>query len=484
MLAGLSVTSSGSVERFSFVFGSGAFRDNEIFDSATCPPSRYVVEVGRRMIRAVPSTEVLIIGNPLLPLSPQQLAEWSGAVRSVPAIVTDARKFPILYVLPRRLFDDLERFLLSLSTMDGDIDRRLLQLVTGQEVSQIRTPGLEIKHFPVTTPTNWFQGEVRQQMLKVLSLAAIQTIERNPGWRNLPFATYQPYHAGSLLFLNLAARQVPDGFFKKQILCWTYKDIYQSCPGPLEPVWLRLPWLPRDNSVGELEYLARSLERLGQDVIDNHFIVFMRYSRNYSVPPFHLIDQVKFALGESMTDVSRTVHGQPPACSDRPDLPPHPLKLLFHLVGGWSLKSYRDNDAATVFTVLKSLGCDITVIDRPDLAARLGVRSIISDDTERLTAAVKSHHIFIGVDSFPHHFVRHVLGWPTIGLFANTKPCNSDAKEAPDYRPVVGNLPCNPCGGHDSCPVLGGENCANFADPAQLITAILGMASDLYGFTF
>ncbi len=482
MLAGLSIASSGRVERLSFVFGSGAFRDNEIFDSATCPPSRYLLEVGRRLIQAMPEAEVLVIGNPLLPLNPQQLADWLGAVSSVPALVTDARKFPLLYVLPRQLFDRFERFLLLLSTVDAALDGRLLHLLSGQEVKRIGTPGLEITHFPESTPTHWFQGEARQQMLKILSMAAVQTIERNPAWRTLPFATYQPYHAGSLLFLNLASRQMPESFFDKQIICWSYKDIYQACPGRLEPLWLRLPWLPRDNSVGELEYLARSLERLGQDVLDNHFIVFMRYSRIYSIPPFHLIDQMKFALGESMSEEGRTVHGQPPTCSARPDLPPRPLKLLFHLVGGWTLKTYRDDHAATVFAVLKSFGCEITVIDRPDLEKTLGVRSITSEDTSQLTAAAQDHHIFIGVDSFPHHFVRHVLGWPTIGLFANTKPCNSDARDAPDYRPLVGNLPCNPCGGHDKCPLLGREDCSNFVDPSRLITAILDMAHDLYGF--
>lgn len=483
MLAGLSILSSGRVEPLSFVFGSGAFRDNEIFDSANCPPSRYLVEIGRRLIQASPDTEVLVIGNPLLPLSPQQLTTWVGAVTSVPAIVNDARKFPLLYVIPRELFDSLERYLLLLSMIDAAVDEHLLQLLSGKGVTRINTPGLEIGNFPVSTRTNWFQGQARQQMLKVLTMAAIQTIERNPGWRTLPFATYQPYHAGSLLFLNLASRQVPESFFDKQILCWSYKDIYQACPGVLEPLWLRLPWLPRDNSVGELEYLARSLERLGQDVIDNHFIVFMRYSRIYSVPPFHLIDQLKFALGDSMTEECRTVHGQPPTSSARPDLPPRPLKLLFHLVGGWKLKSYRDDHAAAVFMALKSFGCEITVIDSPHLEKKAGVRSITSDDTTRLTAAVRDHHIFIGVDSFPHHFVRHVLGWPTIGLFANTKPCNSDAKDAPDYHAVVGRLPCNPCGAHDSCPILGRKDCSNFVDPSRLVEAVLNMAHDLYDFT-
>lgn len=482
MLTGVSISFSGRVVPMSFVFGSGAFRDSEIFDSATCPPGRYIIEIARKLIQACPDTDVFVIGNPLLPLSAHQVAEWASSARSVPAIVTDKKKFPIIYIFSRKFFDDFERFLLLLSSVDALIDERLLGLLTEKIVTRIQTPALDIGEFPISTPTNWFQGDARQQMLKILAMAAIQTIERNPHWRGLPFAVYQPYHAGSLLFLNLAANQVDKNFFTKQIACWSYKDICRACPSPLDPVWLRLPWLPRDNSIGEVEYLARSLERLGQDVIDNHFIVFMRYSRIYSVPPFHLIDQMKFALGASIDAMGQTVHGQPPSVSAKADLPPRPLRLLFHLVGGWALKTYPEPLAATAITALKAMGCEITVIDRPDFARKLGVCSIVSNDTVRLTEAARNHHIFIGVDSFPHHFARHVLGWPTIGLFANTKPCNSDAKDARDYKALVGELPCNPCGGHDRCPVLGRNDCLNYVKPAQLIEKIVEMARSVYGF--
>ena len=130
MLAGLAISSSGRVERFSFVFGSGAFRENEIFDLANCPPSRYLVEIGRRLIMAMPDAEILAIGNPLLPLGIEQVGSWLelAALGSMsgPAIVSDVRDFPLLYVVPRFLFDRFERFLLLLSTVDAFVDERLL----------------------------------------------------------------------------------------------------------------------------------------------------------------------------------------------------------------------------------------------------------------------------------------------------------------------------------------------------------------------
>jgi hypothetical protein len=341
---------------------------------------------------------------------------------------------------------------------------------------------LEIGEFPLSTTTGWFMGRGRQEMLRHCTMAAIKTMQRNKGWRDLPLAAYLPYHAGSLLMLNLAARQVPDGFFSKEVICNSYRDIVEACPSPLEMLPLRMPWLPRDGSVGELDYLIHALERLGPEVRESHFFGFLRYSRLYNRTPFHLIDQMKFALGHSMRSEGDTVHGGRPFAETRADLPLKPLKLLFHLAGGWKLKSYRADKAAAVFMALRSMGCEISVIDRPDLVS-YGARLIASDDTALLTSEVRRHHIFIGVDSFPHHFVRHVLGWPTVALFANTKPCNSDARERPDYRAVVGALPCNPCGAEQHCPMLGGEDCGNFAQPHEVVAAILEMARAVYGFT-
>jgi hypothetical protein len=481
MLAGIALTPDGKQHRLALTFTAGAFRDDEVFDSANCPPSRYLIEMGRRLLEIAPTAKRLVIGNPLLPLTPDQVAGWIPPALPVPVVIVDAQHFPLAYCLPRWLVEEEERFLLMLSACDAGLDVRLLGLIASCEAGALAVPKLDIGAFPLSTPTGWFMGPGRQEMLRRCTIAALTTIQRNTAWRSLPIAAYLPYHAGSLLMLNLAARQVPGGFFAKEIICASYRDIVEACPSPLEMVPLRLPWLPRDSSVGELEYLTHALERLGPEVRDTHFFGFLRYSRLYNRTPFHLIDQMKFALGHSMRSPADTIHGGRPLASARADLPAKPLKLLFHLAGGWTLKSYSAAKAASMFLALRGFGCEISVIDRPDLVA-YGARLVTSDDSALLTAEVKAHHIFIGVDSFPHHFVRHVLGWPTVALFANTKPCNSDAREGPDYRAVVGALPCNPCGAEQHCPILGGEDCANFAAPHAVVAAILEMARAVYGF--
>lgn len=481
MLAGIALTPDGRQHRLALTFNAGAFRETEVFDSANCPPARYLIEMARRLLELAPNAERLIIGNPLLPLTPDQVAGWIPPPSAAPMVIADSKQFPLAYCLPRSLAEK-ERFLLLLSTCDVQLDLRLLGLLAGQEAKTLAVRHFEIGEFPISTTTGWFMGRGRQEMLRLCTIAALETMQRSQNWRDLPFAAYLPYHAGSLLMLNLAARQVQDGFFTKEVICASYRDIVEACPSPLEMVPLRLPWLPRDASVGELDYLSHALKRLGPDIRDSHFFGFLRYSRLYNRTPFHLIDQMKFALGHSMRAPADTMHGGRPLAEGRADLPIKPLKLLFHLAGGWKLKSYRADKAAAIFMALRSFGCEISVIDRPDLVA-YGARLVTSDDSARLTAEVRAHHIFIGVDSFPHHFVRHVLGWPTVAVFANTKPCNSDAREGPDYRATVGALPCNPCGAEQQCPVLGIEDCANFAPPHEVVAAILEMARAVYGFT-
>lgn len=483
MLAGIAIDPAGRQFHLSLTFTAGAFRPGEVFDSANCPPARYLIEMGRRLLEACPTAVRLVIGNPLLPMTAAQLAGWMPAnAGPAPVILSDRASFPLLYSLPRRLFEEGERFLMLLSTCDGVVDRRLLSRFSGAEAERVPVPSFEVGDYPISTVTGWFMGRGRQEMLRILALQALETIEARPDWRSLPFAAYLPYHAGSLLLLNMAARQVSGGLFDKVVACASYRDIVEASSGGLEPIWLRLPWLPRDNSVGELDYLIHAMKRLGPEIRQSHFFGFLRYSRLYDHTPFHLIDQMKFAVGHSMRREQDTVHGSAPLAQARATLPPQPLRLLFHLAGGWKLKSYRVDHAAALFRVLRALGCEISVIDQPALE-QYGARSLASDSTALLTEAVRNHHIFIGVDSFPHHFVRHVLGWPTIGLFANTKPCNSDARQAEDYRAVVGTLPCNPCGANGLCPVLGAEDCANFAAPEQVVSAILSMARTLYGFT-
>ena len=482
MFCGLAISDKG-IEGFDFAISKGRLAADEIIDSSTSPPGRFLLEVGRRILKAKPQTNLLAIGNPLLPLKAEQISGWLGQAKG-PSVVTDEDGFPLVYLLPRTLFEEHARFLTLLCCCEGKIDARLLAGVLGSEVARLKGLVPKIGKYPVSTSTGWFQGRDRQNVLKMLTLNATRLIEEPGGrWKDLPFAVFHPYHAGSIVFFAAAARKVETPLYQQQVVCTTYRDIWDYAKSPLEPVWLRLPWLPRDNSVGEPQYALHSFERLGQQVMDNTFVTFNRYSRTSGSASFHRVDHDRFALGDSLDSPQATSQWQEPDIKGRCTLPARPLKVLFHINGGLPIKSYPADHSHDLFRALQGLGIQASVVGRrPDLEG-FGVTSVDAEETELLFNAVQDHHIFVGLDSFPHHFVRNVMGWPTIGLFGNTMAANFGGGWNEQYKTLDESLPCNPCGGVSVCPLFGRKECANYVGPEQLISAIVGMAQGLYGFS-
>lgn len=481
MFCGLAISERG-IEGFDFQISKGRLAANEIIDSSTSPPGRFLLEVGRRILKAKPQAGLLAVANPLLPLSAAQIGGWLAGI-TAPAILADGDGFPLVYVLPRDMFGEWGRFLTLLCATEAKIDARLLAGVLGRALPVTTAASLPaIGRYPVSTATGWFQGRDRQNLLKVLAINATRLIEEPGGrWKNLPFAAFHPYHAGSIVFFAAAARKVETPLYNQQVVCSTYRDIWDYAKSPLQAVWLKLPWLPRDNSVGEPQYALHSFERLGMEVMDNSFLTFNRYSRTSGSASFHRIDHDRFALGESLDSPGSTCQWQAPDVSGRCALPAEPLKVLFHINGGLPIKSYPADHSQVLFRALRGLGIHASVIGhRPDLAP-LGVVSVEADETEPLFNAVRDHHIFVGLDSFPHHFVRNVMGWPTIGLFGNTLAANFGGGWNAQYRTLDANLPCNPCGGDSACPLFGRKECANYISPAPLVSAIVEMGRRLYG---
>ncbi len=485
MLAGLSISSStGRLQRFDFRFSQGAFRDDEIFDSALSVPGRFLLEVGRRLLGFVPDADWLVIGNPLLPLKAEQLAGWLDGGIAGPMVVTDRATFPVFYILPRRLFGELERFLLLLSSLDAGLDARLLALLSGVPVGCRQLDLEPIGESLSGGPNGWINGDQRLQALKLQCGNAITNIENRHDWKSLPFVNFFPMHAGDVLLMAVASRSTAQMFISKQVVCASYMDIPEACGSRLESVRLDMPWLPRDYSVSEFTYFAQAMEKLGKDFARENFTVFSRIIRLYYLTPFHLVDHARFALGDSILSFEETLHAKPAAVEARCQLPLTPLRVLFHLNGGWGLKTYPDRKIRALIGILQGLGIAVTVIGRPDLQDS-GAQSVESKDSNALRHLIEMHHLFVGVDSFPHHFARLVAGWPTVGLFGNTQPRNSDARHGEGYRSSVLTLACNRCGvaGLSApCPIFGTKDCANYAPPEQVAADILDLAREIYGY--
>jgi hypothetical protein len=486
MLAAIGINAQRS-ERFDFRFNAGAFLQDEIFDSALCPPSRYIIELARRVFDAMPTAEILLIGNPLLPLRTEQIASWAASINDCPSILSDSEGFPLVYCLPRRLFEEDHRFLLPLSTVTSTIDARLITLLLGQETPCLNSGFPAIGEPPIPYGgdggSQWItQAHQRQIALRLQCVNAIGIIEKNDRWRAIPTANFHPNHAGDVLFWSLASHDVERPLFQRHIICENFVEIARAGNTRLDLIRLCRPPLARvEGAANETSYFVQALEQLGKETTENNFIIFTRFLRNYGHSAFHLIDQARFSLGDSLVGKDRTVqHRAPLAPETRCPLPLAPLRILLHLSGaGWALKAYPRPSGELLCKTLVELGCQVSVIGDPDLEA-FGARSITCGTVLSLQQAACAHHLFVGIDSFPHHFVRHVMGWPTIGLFANTKTCNSDAAGGITYQTATNRLPCNPCGHLDICPAFGSPHCHNHLEPGALVKMILDMARNVY----
>ncbi|TWB27549.1 glycosyltransferase family 9 protein [Nitrospirillum bahiense] len=486
MLSSLAIT-AGGVESFDFRFSTGVLTPNDILDSATTPPGRYVWEVARRTLAACPAADAVVVGNPILPIRASRLAKLvlAGGLLPAPAVVTDEGTFPIAYILPRRLLDEgLGRFLCLLSVSRSAADAQLLSRLTGGGFVPRRPTTLRaIGSLPESTPQGFILGDNLEAWL-VQCVNAVKLMRTRHDWRDLPFAAHHPGHAGDVLFFSLASRLVPDEHlaFQSQVVCRAYLDIFQDCGNRLAPIVLDIPPAPRNTDVGDSRYFIDSLAHLPPGTDETTFIVFSRYSKAYAKSPFNLIDHARFSLGDPVATFADTLYVRAPTVQHRPaPLPPGgPVRVLMQLTGGWDLKTYPDRDRRVLIRALVDLGCVVTVIDLPDAAAD-GATVVTAGSTSALKALLADHHVFLSVDSFPLHFASQILGHPTVAIFGCTAPGNSDAPRRPGYRLPAPALPCGPCGCLDYCPLLMTRDCANQPHPAQLVAAILEVAAEVYG---
>lgn len=481
MFGSLAIT-GGRVDAFDFHLSSGEFSANAIFDSAMSPPGRYVLEVARRTVLAMPACDAVVVGNPIVPMTGAELADLAlaGGTLPVPAVICDAARFPIAYALPRALFDNgRDRFLNLLSATKRMVDSRLLAYLTGQEVARLNTGFGAVVPLPEISPQGFIFRDNPKAWVAQCS-NAVALMERRADWDRLPLAAHHPGFAGDVLFFSMASRLNTRLDFGAQVVCGTYLDIFTECGNRLDPIVLDTPPPDRDGRVSDAAYFIDSLRRLPQSVHDGHFLVFSRASKLYALSPFNLIDQARFALGESLASFEDTLYFRAPPVSSRCHRPLAPLRVLLQLNGGWPLKTYPEDDRRVLVRTLRALGCEVTVLDMDD-SLRDGAQVERAGSIQRLRALLDDHHVFASVDSFPLHYASQIVGHPTVALFGVTAPSNSDAPRGRGYRLPPPLLPCGGCGGYRHCPLTGQEYCGNYPGPDAVIAALFELAAEIYG---
>jgi hypothetical protein len=473
----------------SFTISVSALSFSEIFDSAFATPARYVQEIFVRLCSLEePGKETpKFILNPLFKTNQLNISLALEALRGISslhemAVLSDNEGLPAGYLFPAWLTSKDSRFLALLSTVHGATDAELLQ-----RAFFAATPCIPHSHLSLKwSGHNGFQYEENRSIYRWVADRAIKMLDSRVKASDLHKATHQrdaismtavmPYHAGDLLFFIIAFNHIRPLVFRI-VVNKAYEDIVAGNAPALAALPIDLPLLNRDEDFqrGNVTPDHAYFERFCTQLPEDSFYGYYRSSRNYNVTKFHLIDHFIFALGgrlRSRTELLVSQKTVPDVFALMPSAGPR--KILLHFDGGWPLKIYGKDQQEQLIDLLCAKGYSVTVLaatqyDHPKC------RITTFKGYEYLVELLRSHHLLVGMDSFPVHYAVHVLGLPTICLFASTRPENSNARPAPNYSSLEKGLRCRPCSAISRCPLYGDLYCRNFVDPGIVVTEVARM---------
>lgn len=460
-------------------------------DSAFSSPARYIQEIFLRVSESKVKIDerLCFIFNPLFAATRTSILRTVATLRSRkelpgPAVVSDRDGFPVGYLLPSTFDTNDARYLALLSTVDSALDAALLELLCFSSAPVIQVPRLHLSEYGC----NGFDDHGMVPLYKWIAQRAIselQTITSSDS-RNvnltllkqkrdaIPFCAIMPKHAGDVLFFALAFNQVISPY-RYIAVNRTYVDIVQDVAPLLDTI-----------SIDSLSINSDSALASGKSISDNEyfktykdflpkrsFYTYCRPSRNYNTTNFHLIDHFAFSLGYSPRNEGELLINTRslPVRLTPPLAPNAPARILLHFDAGWPLKVYPKTMQSELIELLLSRGHEVTVLAPLGYFHR-GVKSTTFTSLSNFVALAKAHNLLVGMDSFPSHYGVHVLGLPTLCLFASTKPVNSNALPSGNYSFMERGLSCRPCRAIVCCPAYGGSECQNFVTPISVADRI------------
>ncbi|HRA80800.1 MAG TPA: glycosyltransferase family 9 protein [Thauera sp.] len=465
------------IEVANFAIGpGGSINPLLMLHSSAATPGRYLAEMCRRLIR-FHGTAAVTVCNPFIEFSISELGLLARCLVAAPQdggglLVEDQEGIPVAFCLPVRATESDIRFLSLLSCVDAELDAQLLAALFGASPSRLKLslgfrPGIAADGF-YGAPAAWrtYRWVARQAVEKIRATASDRL-------KDLHFAAIMPFNAGDVLFVALAMRSV-HGFCQTLVVDRRYAEIAAEAAPELSLIEIDLK--PRIvDGIADWEWAL--LELLEAGMPEGHVYCYCRPSRRYDRQPVHLIDQYAFGLGDAcLTGSYRDAVPVAPRQRER-----RGKSVLLHFDGGWPMKIYPERCQSELVSCLLADGYRVTVLSDREGGYEAGVRHVSYTTLGNLKSLILANDIVVGMDSFPAHYATHLLGVPTICLFASTQPANSDARETNCYRALQQGLPCTPCGSFSRCPSFGGPECRNFVSPRTACEAILAMRRVVYG---
>lgn len=430
--------------------------------SAFATPGRYLAEMARRLERDGPAKDVLLF-NPWLELRRSDVALVLRHMRQAgdaPRIINNRDGIPVAYRLAANGIPELGRLAL-LSCVDAGLDAQLLGVLLDRPVPNISDAALDTCS---TVGNGYSPHQSLQRILRWMAEHALatMTVHLRLGKDIPPVFAVLPYHAGDLLFFSLAQRRISVPFITGIVVARGFEDIVKAVSPSLP---YRVIELVRTRSDGDIAWENRQFDAIRSQLADDLLYYYCRPLRPYDAAEYHLLDQYAFAAGHD--GCSSLVREEGSVCSACTD-----TSVLLHFDGGWPLKVYPHPWRQRLIELLVGRGYNVTTLTDAPEAEHATHRNVRFTNLCTLKKLIEQHAVLIGMDSFPCHYAAHVLGTPTICLFACTQPSNSDAPASPRYAALEMRLPCRPCGAYATCPRDGGSECDNFVAPERVMEAL------------
>jgi tetratricopeptide (TPR) repeat protein len=476
----------------------------KIFNSAFASPGRYIMEMFVRLFSAKKPNENLVVFNPFFTISGHIYERVKSEIdkledNSSIAIFTTQNEIPIAYYFPEKLPFYDARYLSFLSAMYAELDTEFLRncfLIKSQCV-YLKDVSLNKKkanngfnyNYDFDRVYAWVTdsalktlykkygrslsnddlGKLDDELIKALSFLK----------HSIPCDVLMPHHAGDALFLSLALKNSLS-FIKKVVISSWYKDIIEDSSPDVETFAVNVTPCFRDNNNKPDEVMFwEVISKLKGPDLNESFHYYFRPSREYRISDFHLTDHFYFAVGASINSRNDLLSSRLEPENNLPVQNESSFKILIHLEGGWPLKTYPQNYFNELIKLFHNKGYQITVLSSKLEKSKLYdvVKYTNLSEYKNLLA---SYNLLIGMDSFPVHYGAHITGTPTICIFGNTKPVNSDARISKFYNYVFGELKCAGCFGFDRCPLNNKTTCNNFPKPEKIYETAVKMLDELY----
>lgn len=461
----------------SFTISPDALSFSKLFHSAYATPARYVQEIFLRLgaLNEGEGRYEKFVFNPLFDSSRLDILLVLAALKEVPSfdgitLLADKDGLVAGYLLPPWMDAKDAHFLTLLSTVDGEVDATLCRLLFQTETRCLPVPRLALAR----AQHNGFLYEENRDIYLWVAERAIALLQTKPSRSGIPFTAIMPYHAGDVLFFTLAFNLVRPPI-ERIAVNLAYRDIVDDNAKGLVVLPIEAPPINRNDEIrhGKVTPEGSYFHSIKDGLSEDSFYIYCRPSRDYNVTVFHLIDHFAFALGRRFcAGDDLLTRNMPSPDLFQPETPPGaPIRILLHFDGGWPLKVYPKQQQERLIDLLRAKGYAVTILAGGDREyPNCAVTTFQS--YAQFKALLQTQHLMVGMDSFPAHYAAHVLGLPTLCLFASTRPENSDAPGASNYARLEVGLRCRPCYGIARCPLYGGPHCHNFVSPETVAVAV------------